>query len=138
MKFYVKCGIINIDMSWLLILENLVFSVKEKRIKKIFFGGRNMELKKFVVGRMISLIGKLLKIGSLLALPFMVLEFISKRMNLDEATGILIVAVGYIVIFVVVSFFEHYKSAKKYMEEHNVSPEVAWNCTKPHSDEFEA
>ena len=64
--------------------------------------------------------------------------FISKIMNLDVSAAILIVVVGYVVIFVVVSFFEHYKSAKKYMEEHNVSPEVAWYCTKPHSDEFEA
>ena len=97
-----------------------------------------MKLEKFVLQRMAKNIGKLVLICFLFLFPIIVGKIITTIMKLDLSGYVFVILIGYIVIFVVVSFFEHYKSAKKYMEEHNVSPEVAWYCTKPHSDEFEA
>ena len=59
-------------------------------------------------------------------LPIMVANFISTIMNIqDVGWSILIMFIGYIVLFIVCHFID----AFKYMKINNVSPKVAWEKT---------
>ncbi len=93
-----------------------------------------MELEKYLLKKMLKVVRWIGVLFVLLVLPCIVVKGI---LNINDETPYseLYFLVAYLFEFVLVLFIVHYRDAKKYMRENNVSAETAWKITGRSGDE---